>query len=202
VATVIGPKAKKRVTPSTLVASALVAGASAMAWFGGGSNDSRPDASQTETMAAPADQVSSEALATGTLPTRIVVSSAGIDADVVEVGVVVQDGQPSWETAWRAAGHHIDSARPGQPGNVVISGHVSVADSTNFAVFQALDRVTEGDIVEVHTGDEVYRYAVDRVAVVDPSATNVLRSDHTAMLTLITCTKDLKHRLVVTGRLI
>jgi sortase A len=137
----------------------------------------------------------------GGLPTRIVVPAAGVDAPIAEVGVVMQEGRATYETAWRAAGHHLDSALPGQPGNMVITGHVSVASAANLAVFSQLDAVQAGDTVEVYSGDRAYRYTVDRVLIASPSAVKLLRSDATSQVTLITCTKDLKHRLVVIGTL-
>jgi sortase A len=84
----------------------------------------------------------------------------------------------------------------------VLTGHVSVADSRNLAVFSRLDAVAVGDTVEVYAGDAVYRYVVEDVRVVVPSAVRYLRSDHTSRVTLITCTRDLNDRLVVTGRLV
>ena len=137
----------------------------------------------------------------GGLPTRIVVPAAGVDVAVSEVGVSVENGKAAYETAWRAAGHHLDSALPGQLGNMVITGHVSVADSRNLAVFSRLDDVKAGDIVQVYSGDTAFRYQVSKVMVVPPSAVKLLRSDSTATVTLVTCTKDLKHRLVVVGTL-
>jgi len=137
----------------------------------------------------------------GGLPTRVVAPAAGIDATITEVGVVTGAGGPEWEIAWQAAGHHMNSARPGQPGNMVITGHVSVADSRNAAVFRTLDRLAPGDVIEVYSGDQVYRYSVERVMVVPPSAVGILRSDHVARVTLLTCTRDLKNRLVVVGTL-
>src|SRR4029079_11742407 len=138
-------------------------------------------------------------MAAGLLPTRVVIESAGIDTAISEVGVV-RDGSsaPEWEVAWHSAGHHMDSALPGQPGNMVLTGHVSVADRANAAVFKTLDRVSVGDVVTVLAGDTAYRYRVDAVAVKPPSAVSILRSSHAATVTLITCTKDLKDRLVVT----
>lgn len=138
----------------------------------------------------------------GGLPTRVVVPAAGIDAAVSEVGVEARDGGAVWQTAWRAAGHHLNSARPGQPGNMVLTGHVSVADRQNLAVFARLDAVRPGDVVEVFSGDRPYRYAVSRVFVVEPSAVHLLRSEPAASVTLITCTADLKKRLVVVGTLV
>jgi sortase A len=61
---------------------------------------------------------------------RIAIPDLGIDAPVVEVGwreVEVQGRlQLQWEVASFAAGHHSDSAMPGQAGNVVISGHHNI----------------------------------------------------------------------------
>lgn len=192
---------------STVIAAAMVLAAGAIAWFGGPpGGSSAPVAMPTVTLPGqPRDDGTTtvyRSVSQGGLPTRIVVASAGIDAPVVEVGVVVEDGEARWETAWHAAGHHMDSAMPGQPGNMVISGHVSVANPRNAAVFATLERVREGDVIEVYAGAAVYRYVVERIDVVDPDATEVLRSDSRATVTLITCTRDLRHRLVVTGSLI
>jgi sortase A len=137
----------------------------------------------------------------GRLPTRLVIPSVGIDTQVEEVGIVRLGGEPQWETSWRAAGHLITSALPGQPGNVVFAGHVSVADPRNVAVFAELDRVQPGDVVEVHAGAAVYRYRVTEMLVVKPNEIWVLRSQPTPTITLITCTKDLRARLVVRGEL-
>lgn len=191
---------------STLVATAMVLGAGLIAWFGGAPGvPSAPDGGPTATLpgrAAERPVAAFRTVSSGGLPTRLVIPAAGIDVPVTEVGVVVEAGVARWETAWRAAGHHVDSATPGQPGNMVISGHVSVADPRNVAVFATLDRVRAGDVVEVYAGERGYRYVVETVVVVDPDATEVLRSDASAVVTLITCTRDLRHRLVVTGRLV
>ncbi len=206
----VAKKRRSSAWPSTVVAAVLVAGAGLLAWYGLAPDDAAgpPTARETRTIAPAAalaaDEVTagSAPLARGLLPTRIVVPSAGIDTAVTEVGVVMENGTPVWETAWKSAGHHIDSARPGQPGNMVIAGHVSVADRNNVAVFRTLNVVKPGDVVEVEAGGVTYRYLVDRVAVTQPTALNVLRSDHSARVTLITCTPDLKLRLVVSGRLV
>jgi LPXTG-site transpeptidase (sortase) family protein len=188
----------------TVVAGGFIAAAGVIAWFGiaGGRPASASPATVTIAPASPAEPSAEiPALPQGGLPTRLVVTRVGIDAGITEVGVISDDGVAVWETAWRAAGHHMDSARPGQPGNMVITGHVSVADKRNLAVFSALDKVAPGDIVEVYSGDEVFRYKVNKIAVVPASSVAVLRSDHVATVTLITCTRDLKSRLVVQGTL-
>ncbi|MCX7616560.1 sortase [Tepidiforma sp.] len=200
-------KAAKGQRASTLVATGMVLAAGAIAWFGGQQERPAPagpaEAATLPGREAPAAAPAAvRAVSNGGLPTRIVVPTAGIDAPVVEVGVVIEDGVARWETAWHAAGHHLDSAMPGQPGNMVISGHVSVADRRNLAVFATLNRVKAGDAVVVYAGERGYRYIVESIAVVDPDAVEVLRSDARATVTLVTCTPDLRHRLVVTGRLV
>lgn len=84
---------------------------------------------------------------------------------------------------------------------MVLSGHVSVADSRNIAVFKDLDRVRVGDLIEVYAGDLVFHYEAQAVRVVAANAVSVLRSDSRSIVTLITCTKDLRQRLIVVGEL-
>ncbi|MCC7089950.1 MAG: sortase [Chloroflexi bacterium] len=195
-----------RLSRSSLVAGLCVVAAGAFAWAGTAAHPGGPGGSPATTMAGTlpprsgADAVY-PSISRGSLPTRIVIPAAGVDVPIAEVGVVLSDGVPVWETAWRAAGHHIDSALPGQPGNMVITGHVSVADRRNLAAFSALDAVVPGDSIEVYSGGARYLYTVERVLVVPPDAVHLLRSDSVAAVTLITCTRDLNDRLVVVGTL-
>ncbi len=154
-----------------------------------------------ESVASPASEPVSPRGASGRLPTRVVVPSAGIDAAVVELGIVRQGGEAVWEVPWRAAGHLMTTSLPGQPGNVVIVGHVSVADPQNLAVFANLRRVSPGDVIEIESGLDRHRYIVRDVFEVDPTETWVLRSGPGATATLITCTEDLQRRLVVRAEL-
>ncbi len=208
----MGSKSKRKDSRSrsTFVAIGMVVAAGLVTWFGtaprGGSATPADDppivmAAQPEATAEAASPGPAQPLV-GTLPTRVVVPKAGIDAPIDEVGVVQDQGTWVWQTAWQAAGHHLDSARPGQPGNMVITGHVSVADSRNLAAFKTLDKVAVGDEVDVYSGSEVFRYQVDKVDVVAPTNVKILRSDHRSTVTMITCTHDLKNRLVVTGTLL
>jgi len=200
---------KKRFSGSNLTAAGMVVAAGAIAWFSLGDKAADlPIVGDSEAVTLPGVTLPTEeeaqvfaSVSNGGLPTRIVVPAAEVDEAVVEVGVVVRDGEAVWETAWHAAGHHMDSALPGQPGNMVISGHVSVASRQNLAVFKHLDRVAEGDTIEVYSGHDLYRYTVSRVLVVEPDAVNLMKSSAGSTVTLITCTKDLKHRLVVIGTL-
>jgi sortase A len=199
------PKSR-HVSSSTLIAVAFVAAAGVIAWFGmhpsnGGTSQPGQEVSVSGEGRPKPALARAALIDKGGLPTRIVVPAAGVDAAIEEVGLSVTNGKASWETAWRAAGHHIDSAMPGQLGNMVITGHVSVADHNNLAVFRRLENVTAGDTLQVYSGGQAFTYVVSKVMVVPPSAVNVLKSDSTATVTLITCTHDLKNRLVVVGTL-
>ncbi len=202
------PSARKsRVSASNMVAALFVIAAGAIAWFGSQSGGAVPPSSESITLAAEVAAADLEDTTpaqprVGTLPTRLVAPAAGIDTSISEVGVVREAGKATWETAWRSAGHHLTSARPGQPGNMIISGHVAVADANNVAVFANLDQLKVGDVIEVYSGDEVYQYAVQSKSTVPPTALQVLRSNAQSRVTLITCTPDLKHRLVIVGTLI
>ncbi len=191
---------------SLWVAVMFVVAAGAVAWFGSGQSRSmHQPAGPAETLAgrsSPAPGAAVGSLDIGGLPTRVVVPDAGIDAPIAEVGVVADGSRTAWETAWHAVGHHYDSSLPGQPGNMVLTGHVSVADRGNAAFFSKLDKLAAGDAVEVYSGDQVYHYAVSSISTVAPNAVKVLRSSDGATVTLITCTHDLKNRLVVVAKLV
>ena len=193
---------------ATWFAAFMVAAAGGAAWYSSARNTTQPPSGPSTTMAATAPHGSPAATAVaghldiGGLPTRVVVADAGIDASIDEVGVIDDGGTPAYEVSWHAAGHMLNTALPGQPGNMVLTGHVSVADPHNLAVFSKLDKVAKGDSVDVYSGTQVYHYKVSEVMVVAPDAVNVLRSRHGSTITLITCTHDLKARLVVVGTLV
>jgi len=191
---------------STVIAALLVVAAGAVTYFGyhptqsGGTEG--PESEQTVTLASDTPTRAAHTASTKGLPTRLRVASAGIDTAVTEVGVVQDEDGARWQTAWQSAGHHIDSSRPGNPGNVVLTGHVSVASATNVPVFANLESVSVGDLIEVYAGDAVHVYRVQEVEVVAPDALDVLDNDHRSVVTLITCTRDLENRLVVVGALV
>jgi len=135
-------------------------------------------------------------------PTRLVIQSIGIDALVSTVGYTFRDGVLEYDVPRREAGHYVDSAGPGERGNVVISGHV--ANRGGKAVFEQLPDVKAGDIVELYRGDEVFRYSITEIKVVAAEATSVMSQTQDARLTLVTCfpERDYPHRLVVIGKLV
>ena len=85
-------------------------------------------------------------------PDRLVIPAIGLDTPIVDVGwEVVERGDrryTEWQTADNAAGRHINSARPGEQGNVVLSGH----HNTKGEVFRPISEQS------LAIGDAVYLY--------------------------------------------
>lgn len=138
------------------------------------------------------------------LPNRIVIASIALDAKVVDVGVVIEDGKPVWDTAAFAVGYHQGTALPGQRGNAVLSGHISSPVSRKGEVFKRLPETRIGDRVDVFVDDRRYTYEISALKVVPPTAIEVMEPTGDAVLTLITCYPDTQYtnRLVVVARLL
>ncbi len=66
-----------------------------------------------------------------------------------------------WEDVRYAAGWHINSAVPGESGNIVVSGHNNVYG----AVFRDLWRLRAGEEIYLYSGNTRYTYVVDQVSV-------------------------------------
>lgn len=150
-------------------------------------------------------------------PNRIVIPKIGLDAPIVDVGwAVVERGEQrytEWETADNAAGRHVNSARPGEAGNVVLSGH----HNTKGEVFRAISelKLAAGDAIYLYNGDgQRFTYIVDEVT--DPPLLEVGASEeqrianaryilptNDARVTLVTCWPywTNTHRVVVVGKL-
>ncbi len=78
-------------------------------------------------------------------------------------------------------GHLDGSARPGEPGNCVISAH----RDTQFAFLRRLEK---GDVIELETpGGGLHRYRVFERRVADKKQVGLFESTPDATLTLVTC---------------
>jgi LPXTG-site transpeptidase (sortase) family protein len=101
--------------------------------------------------------------------------------------------------------HYSGTARPGEPGNVVIFGHSSndwwEPGDYKF-VFVLLDKLTIGDKIGLDYQSKRHYYVVTDVKVVEPTATGVMSPTDVPTLTLITCTPPgtSYKRLVVRAR--
>jgi len=122
---------------------------------------------------------------------RIQIPALNVDAPVVQ-----GDG---WEQLKKGVGQNIGSADPGQDGNVVLSAHNDVYGE----LFRYLDKLVPGDQVILYTQQRQYVYVVDRTAIVEPTAVEVMASTGSPTTTLISCYPYLvnKQRIVVFARL-
>jgi LPXTG-site transpeptidase (sortase) family protein len=151
---------------------------------------------------------------------RIIIPKLEVDAPVIELGwnLVFEEGdwRSEWQTADNAAGHHRNSANPGEAGNVVISGH----HNTKGEVFREVSEIGQpgvtfgqGDeIVLVTDNGDQYTYTVfgwERFpyegALPEERGRHTEYLEQTAdpTLTLITCWpyESNTHRVVVIAKL-
>ncbi|MFN8424334.1 MAG: sortase [Anaerolineae bacterium] len=104
-------------------------------------------------------------------PDRIEIRAIDVDRPVVPIrwttAVIDNDMFESvWKTADDAAGWHETSARMGDVGNTVISGHNNIAG----AVFARLNELRAGDTIALHAGSAEVRYTVERTFIVQRPA--------------------------------
>ncbi|MFB6365383.1 class D sortase [Paenibacillus elgii] len=94
------------------------------------------------------------------------------------------------------------TGKAGAVGNYAIAGHRNFTYGKNF---NRLDEVDKGDIVEVDTGKQQYRYEVQEKLYVLPEDVWVLKGNgKDKEITLITChpMENPTHRIIVKGKLI
>lgn len=78
-------------------------------------------------------------------------------------------------------GHLFNSAQPGESGNIIISGH----RDTHFTFLQNLKY---GDTLQLQSADkQIKNYQVNKIFIIDKSKTNVIPTDLSDRLMLITC---------------
>ncbi|MBX3053594.1 MAG: sortase [Caldilineaceae bacterium] len=145
-------------------------------------------------------------------PQRISLPSIGVETDVVKVGwqaVTLASGQTAsqWEVANFAAGWHKNSSLPGQPGNVVLSGHNNIQG----AVFRKLYKLQPGDIAKVWAGGKEFDYRVEEVLILPETGAPIEQRRENARwiqpfdderLTLVSCWPETgnSHRVVVVAK--
>ncbi len=95
------------------------------------------------------------------------------------LAVVVAEGTDE-RTLRRAAGHIKGTELPGKPGNVGIAGHRDT-------LFRPLKGIQHDDVIVLITLQGEYRYRVISTKVVSPYDVEVLKSDGSQILTLVTC---------------
>lgn len=103
-------------------------------------------------------------------------------------------------------GHLEGTASPGDPSNVVLAGHVTIAHNV-FGPFAGLGQLEPGDLIILYVGDQSFTYVAEYRQLVDRTDVQVAFPTNSARVTLITCTNwsdDLgayEERLIVVGHL-
>ncbi len=170
----------------------------------------------TPTPVAPAapplpNQVALAAVPTPTspLPERLLIEAINLDTPVVELGWSTSEDTEGkifseWDVAVNAAGWHKNSARVGEHGNIVMSGHNNILG----AVFRELDQLRRGDEIVVEGGQRNARYIVHDVLIVPEKQASLEQRLENAKwieqfgddrLTLVSCwpRNDNTHRIIV-----
>lgn len=122
---------------------------------------------------------------------RIQIPAIGVDAPVVQ-----GDG---WEQLKKGVGQHVNTANPGEKGNVVLSAHNDVFGE----IFRYLDRLEPGDAVILYTNQRAFTYRVTESRIVEPDEVRVMDPTDQPTATLISCYPYLvdDRRIVVIARL-
>jgi sortase A len=139
-----------------------------------------------------------QSLANIPLPTAAPNQAVRIQIPAIEIDAPVVQGD-GWEQLKKGVGQNIGSTNPGQNGNVILSAHNDVYGE----LFRYLDKLQPGDQVVLFTQQRQYTYVVDRTAIVEPTAVEVMASTGSPTVTLISCYPYLvdDQRIVVFARL-
>lgn len=126
------------------------------------------------------------------LPNSVVIDSVGIETGLVPG----RQTEGVWSIPAKSAAHLVTSARPGEPGNIILYGH------NKKEIFKRLPDVSVGDeIVVIDENGESHLYVVEMTEVVSPDAEHVLDQTESEQLTIYTCTGLFdRERFVVMAR--
>lgn len=94
-------------------------------------------------------------------PDRIVAKEIGLESKIIPVGwrtITNADGSESaeWIVADYAVSWHKTSAKLGEPGNTVLTGHNNIVGQ----VFRHLEDFKLGDAVTIYSGQQAFQYTV------------------------------------------
>jgi sortase (surface protein transpeptidase) len=155
-------------------------------------------------------------------PTHLSIPSLGVNAAILPVGTdrygameAPGAGHPASDPIWGSAFWWKFGAKPGQPGNAVLAGHVDRDDGSH-AAFWNLGQIQPGDsIIITEQAGQTFTFQVTRVTAFpipdggpdDPVIQRVFGPATTANLNLITCYGDwigteFNERLVVFSTLV
>ena len=106
-----------------------------------------------------------------------------IEIPAIQIDSPVVQGMYDWEQLKKGVAQKIDSAAPGQNGNLALAGHNDIYGE----VFRNLDKLAPGDEIIVSTEIRTYTYLIRETQIVDPTEVWVLEPTTFATTTLISC---------------
>ena len=106
-------------------------------------------------------------------------SLATLEIDRIQLSVVVLEGSDD-ATLKLGPGHIEDTAYPGEPGNIGITGHRDTH-------FRPIRHIRLKDVITVKTKTSTTRYVVTSISVISPTDMEVLDPTPGPTLTLVTC---------------
>lgn len=136
---------------------------------------------------------------------RLVIPKLAVEAPLIEAPFVAQQWDISRLT--NEVAHLAGTAYPGQPGNAVLAGHITVPGG-GWGPFQELDRLEAGDRVFIEQGRLTWVYEVTERRIVEPGDVQVAFPTEDTRLTLLTCAgwsdilDSYAQRIVVIARLV
>lgn len=137
--------------------------------------------------------------------TKLIIPRLAMEADMIEAPIVAQQWDVSRLTDEVA--HLERTAYPGEPGNAVLAGHVTIPDA-GWGPFKDLESLQMGDRIFFEDGEQVYTYEVTDRLFVEPTDVWVAYPTDDSRLTLITCagwsdeTEEYTERIVVIAMLV
>jgi LPXTG-site transpeptidase (sortase) family protein len=137
--------------------------------------------------------------------TILLIPRLAVETTMIEIPFVGQQ----WDISRLKdeAAHLEGTAYPGEPGNVVLAGHITIPDA-GWGPFKDLHTLTPGDRVFIEHGAATYVYVVSEVKEVAPTDVQVAYPTADNRLTLITCSgwsdilEDYTHRVVVVAEML
>lgn len=135
----------------------------------------------------------------------LIIPRLAVETEVIEAPIVAQQWDVSRLTDQVA---HLElTSYPGQPGNAVLAGHVTIPDA-GWGPFRDLDKLEPGDRIFFESGEDVYIYEVSDKLLVAPTDVHVAYPTDDTRLTLITCAgwsdevEEYTERVVVVAMLV
>ncbi|WP_024620183.1 class D sortase [Metaclostridioides mangenotii] len=113
----------------------------------------------------------------------------------IDLKVIIKEGT-DMKTLRRAVGHFEGTPMPWENGNFAIAGH---RQYTYGEFFNRVDEIETGDLIEIQTLNGKFDYKVDVKKEVEATQVEVLDNTPEDKITIVTCVKGGKKRVVLTA---